>query len=356
MPHDAALRYTVGMARQLQAARPALVNAGTTTFGTFDGPFEHVNPLDATPWAGVPVPRFLKSWRLKEWQAFQLSTERYFVCIALFNAKSLALAQIKIYDRANRKKVLFERKVAPWAFEVADGLLDSVTRYSGPGASLQFRNLLNEARIEVELDVEAGPDWPAVKGSILLDAARITPQVVSIPFGRNHGMYSHKCLMPASGSLQIGGDAVSLEDAFVFMDDHKGYYPMTMRWDWLTAGSRTPDGQLVGINLTHNQSIDEARYNENCAWVGGALHLLPPVRFSRETRGTQETWRVTDAEGRIDIRFDVEMPSRVDINALVIASKYSGPYGNLSGFVTTEDGRLEVDGWFGMGEDFYLRC
>lgn len=344
------------MARQLQTARPALVNAGTTTFGTFDGPFEQVNPLDATAWGGVPVPRFLKSWRLKEWQAIQLSTERYFVCIALFNAKSLALAQIKIYDRANRKKVLFERKVAPWAFEVADGLLDSVTRYTGPGASLQFRNLLSESRLEVELDVEAGPDWPAVKGTIRIDAAGITPQVVSIPFGRNHGMYSHKCLMPASGSLQIGADAVSLEDAFVFMDDHKGYYPLAMRWDWLTAGSRTADGQLVGINLTHNQSIDEARYNENCAWVGGALHLLPPVRFSRKTDGAQETWQVTDGEGRIDVRFDVEMPSRVDINALVVASKYSGPYGNLRGFVTTEDGRLDVEGWFGMGEDFYLRC
>ncbi len=46
----------------------------------------------------------------------------------------------------------------------------------------------------------------------------------------------------------------------------------------------------------------------------------------------------------------------MDINAIVIGSKYSGPYGTLSGFVTTEDGRLEVDGWFGMGEDFYLRC
>lgn len=344
------------MARQLQAARPALVEGGTTTFGTFDGPFTRVNPLDARPWGGIPVPRFLKSMRLKEWQAFQLSTDRYFVCIALFNAKSLALAQIKIYDRANHKKVLFERKVAPWAFEVADGLLNSVTRYVGPGASLVFHNRLDDDRIEIELDVEAGSDWPAVKGSIVVDAEHITPQVVSIPFGRNHGMYSHKCLMPARGSLQIGDEVVSLDDAFAFMDDHKGYYPVQMRWDWLTAGARTPHGELVGINLTHNQSIDERRYNENCAWVGGELHLLPPVRFARETRESRETWRITDAEGGIDVRFDVEMPSRVDINALVIASKYSGPYGNLSGFVTTEDGRLAVDGWFGMGEDFYLRC
>lgn len=344
------------MARKLQPAPAALVESGSTVFGTFDGPFESVNPLDAEPWGGFPVPRLLKSWRLKEWQAFQLSTERYFVCIALFNAKSLALAQVKIYDRVKHNKVLFERKVAPWAFDVADGLLDSVTRYDGPGASLQFRNRLSLGRLELELDIEAGSDWPALNGSITIDAQHVTPQVVSIPFGRNHGMYSHKCLMPASGSLQIGADTVSMKDAFAFMDDHKGYYPMTMRWDWLTAGSRTPGGELVGINLTHNQSIDEPRYNENCAWVGGALHLLPPVRFAREASEPHETWRITDDAGDIDVRFDVEMPSRVDIDAIVVGSKYSGPYGNLSGFVTTADGRLEVDGWFGMGEDFYLRC
>lgn len=344
------------MARKLQSARRALVEGRNTVFGTFDGPFESVNPLDAAPWGGIPVPRALKSWRLKEWQAFQLSTERYFICIALFNAKSLALAQVKIYDRVNQQKVLFERKVAPWAFEVADGLLDSVTRYSAGGAAIEFRNRLSQGCIELDLDIESGSSWPAVRGRILLDAQHATPQVVSIPFGRNHGMYSHKCLMPASGSLQVGEDDVSLVDAFAFMDDHKGYYPLTMRWDWLTAGSRTPSGELVGINLTHNQSIDEPRYNENCAWVGGVLHLLPPVRFARETAEPHETWRVTDDAGDVDVRFDVEMPSRVDIDAFVVGSKYSGPYGNLSGFVTIECGRLELDGWFGMGEDFYLRC
>lgn len=346
----------MGMDRTLQAARASLVEGGSTVFGTFDGPFASVNPLDAAVMGRVPVPRALKAWRLKEWQAFQLSTERYFVCVALFNAKSLGLVQVKLYDRVRREKVLFERKVAPWAFTVADGLLDSQTRYAGRGAMLAFRNRLSEGRIELELDIEAGADWPAIEGNVTIDTRPSTPQVVSIPFGDNHGMYSHKCLMPADGSLRIGTDTVSMKDAFAFMDDHKGYYPVTMRWDWLTAGARTSDGQLVGINLTHNQSIDEPRYNENCAWVDGALHLLPPVRFTRQPSDPHETWHITDDAGHVDVRFDVEMPSRVDIDALVIGSKYSGPYGNLSGFVTTGEGRLEVDGWFGMGEDFYLRC
>lgn len=344
------------MTRTLQAPPPSLVEDGSTVFGTFDGPVASVNPLDAAVLGWMPIPRALKSWRLKEWQAFQLSTERYFVCIALFNAKSLGLVQVKVYDRVRQEKALFERKVAPWAFSVADGLLDSQTRYEGTGASLVFRNRLSQGRIELELDIAAGQGCPAIVGTIGIDASAATPQVVSIPFGRNHGMYSHKCQMPAEGTLRVGEDAVSMAGAFAFMDDHKGYYPVTMRWDWLTAGSRTPGGELVGINLTHNQSIDEPRFNENCAWVDGALHLLPPVRFERQPAEPHEQWHITDEHGRIDVRFEVEMPSRVDIDAIVIGSKYSGPYGNLSGFVTTDQGRLEVDGWFGMGEDFYLRC
>ena len=332
------------MTRALLRAVPTLVEDGRTRFGTFDGPFERVNALDAALLGSVPVPRWLKAMRLKEWQAFQLGTERWFVCVALFNAKLLALAQIKIYDRRRGKKVLLERKLPPWAFSLPETLLDSVVEYAGGGVRIVFRNRLADGRVDIEL---AGSE---IEASITAHARDASPQVVSMPFGRNHGMYSHKCLTPASGPMTVRGHDVVLDPAraFIFMDDHKGYYPYVMKWDWLTAAGRRPDGTLVGFNLTRNQCISPDEHNENCLWLGGALHLLPPVRFEREA----DVWHVRDETGTIDVRFDIEMPSRVDVSAVVLRSRYSGPFGGIRGRIGDHD----VTGLFGMGEDFYLRC
>lgn len=344
------------MSRKLGPAAPSLVDDGRVRFGTFDVPFERVNLLDADAYS-LPLPRAIKAARLKEWQAFQLSTPRYFVCFALFNAKTLALAQVKIYDRQAKQKVLFEKKVVPWAFDVADGLMDSCTEYRSQGVSLRFRNRLSDGQLEIQVEIAAGKRWPSLRANVVADASAATPQVVSIPFADNRGMYSHKSLMPATGSLNIDGNEVSLEDAFIFMDDHKGYYPLEMKWDWLTAGGRLDDGRIAGFNLTRNQSLDQDRFNENCIWVAGQRTLLPPVKFDREDTGNAERWTVRDDAGRVDVTFRVDMPSRIDINAVVIRSKYSGPYGTLQGTIALDDAsRIHVDGWFGMGEDFYLRC
>lgn len=323
---------------------PALVEGGRTRFGTFDGAFERVNALDASVWGSVPVPRRLKAMRLKEWEAFQLGTDRWFVCVALFNAKLLALAQIKIYDRERREKLLFEKKIPPWAFSLPDTLLDSSVEYAGGDVRIAFRNRLANDRVDIELCT------PDIEAAITAYPAGVTPQVVSIPFGLNHGMYSHKCLMPISGWFRVGDEHVDLDPAhaFTFMDDHKGYYPYVMKWDWLTAAGRRPDGKLIGFNLTRNQSIAPEEHNENCLWLDGALELLPTVRFERDG----DVWRVRDQANTIDVRFDVEMPSRTDVNALVVRSRYSGPFGRVRGHIGAHD----VTGLFGMGEDFYLRC
>ena len=150
--------------------------------------------------------------------------------------------------------------------------------------------------------------------------------------------------------------AYHADDSYVLMDDHKGYYPVSMAWDWATAASHQ-DGKLIGFNFTRNQSRDIDRYNENALWIDGTRHLLPPVTFTRNDRGPSEYWRITDDSGAVDLTFVVVIDGRVDINALVMRSKYRGPFGEFSGHIEVPDGpRFEADRVFGMAEDFYLRC
>jgi len=336
----------------------ALVDEGRVRFGTFTGPIADINLLDAQPWV-VPVPRAVRFARLKEWQAFQFSNGRHWVAVALFDAKLLALAQIKIYDHQTRTKVEFERQLPSWALAAPRNLIDSTFEWRSSRAFIRFENRLCDGRFAIEVNIPAGFSNPAISGRVTSRVDGAEPQVVSIPFGSNRGMYSHKSCQEVSGELVVGGECLrfSPSDSFLFVDDHKGYYPYVMRWDWLVGGGVADAGRRIGFNLTRNASIDPERHNENCLWMHGKRHLLPPVSFDRRSDVGREVWEVRDQEGEVTVDFEVELDSTVRLNALVIESRYRGPFGSVRGSLRGPGGeRVAVDGMLAMGEDFYLRC
>ena len=345
--------------RHLEPPPGALVTKGRVQFGHFSGGIRRPNLIDAKRPFGVPVPRSLRDLRLKEWQAMQLGNGRIFIHVALFQAKSLAMVQVKLYDRETREKRVFEKPVLPGAFRVAQGLFGTRTVYAKRGTRVAFENDLGNGTLLLRLDLKKRWGFPAVKAEISLDTRVTEPLVVSIPFGKNRGMYSHKGLFPATGRVVIGKNehVFRRDNGYAFIDDHKGYYDYRMRWDWLTGAMHDAAGKLVGFNLTRNASIDPEGFNENCLWRDGKITLLPAVRFSRESKGSQEIWRVRDDAERVDVEFSVEAQGDVKLNLGVIKSNYRGPFGHVRGRLVGASGEpLELDGVFGMAEDFDLRC
>jgi hypothetical protein len=340
----------------LAPAPARLVDNGRQHFGRFSGPPGRTNLIDAR-WMGLP--RALRKLRLKEWQAVQLAGPGVFVNVALFDAKLMSLMQAKIYERERGEKIVHEWKLRPGAFAVADQLLDSTTRYAAKRGSLAFTNELARGRITIAIDLHATPQLPAVRGRIELHCDRGASHVASLPFAGDVGMYSHKGMFPADGELVVGDRTYRFTpgDSLALLDDHKGYYPYVMRWDWVTSAVHI-GGEARGFNLTRNQCRDPDTYNENCAWHGDRIGLLPAVEFTREReRQTGERWLVRDRHGRVDLVFTPTVPGDVSVNALVVHSRYRGPFGTFTGRLEPEGlAPIVVDDWFGMGEDFHLRC
>jgi hypothetical protein len=336
-------------------APPRLVEDGQQHLGRFGGPIGRTNLLDA-PFRGLP--RFLRRWRLKEWEALQVATPALFLNVALFDAKIMQLLQAKIYDRARGEKFVHEWKLRPGAFRIADQLLDSDNSYRDRRGHLTFRNRMARGRLEVELELAAHGERPRVAGHLTVHCDRGAAQVVSMPFAHG-GMYSHKGMFPVEGELDIGGTrhTISATEARALLDDHKGYYPYVMRWDWVTSAV-VEGGIARGFNLTRNQCTDPDQHNENCAWIDDRVGRLPAVEFTRTRAGAPgEFWHVRDREGRVDVRFEPTVPGDVRVNAGIIDSRYRGPFGRFDGRVEPEGLEpIVIDGWFGMGEDFYLRC
>ncbi len=338
-----------------------LVQDGKAHFGRFDAPFEEANLRDLR---FGRLPPWLRRRRLKEWQAFQFGNDRYFFIAALFNAKTLALAQLKGFDSETGRHFHFEKRIPPWKLSLAQSLGDSVNTYESKDLDIVMHNRLRSGEVELTIRADAtsagdGAAKEPVHVKLRAQAASQTPEVVCLPLTNGGAMYSHKALMPATGVIEIAGDTIEMTEGngHLVMDDHKGFYPYVMKWNWVTGAGRDGDGALVGFNLTQNQSADPDRYNENCLWLGGNKSQLGAVTFEREGVGKDaEVWRIRDRDGRVHVDFHLALNDDVRINAVILESRYRGPYGRFSGHIVDDDNNsIDVGCCLGMGEDFYLR-
>jgi hypothetical protein len=344
--------------RELLPALECLVTGGKFNFGTFSDQFRNVNPLDAEKPLGIHLPKTLLKFRLKEWQAFQLGNDKWFLLAVLYNAKFSALAQFIAFNKETGQKYVFDRLLPPWVINVPASIWDSRQSYWDGDDFLEIVSSLEKGRFYIKVSINERKGSPGIKADfeIFHDRGVVSPIVVSIPFGDNRGVYSHKCLMPMQGSMRIGAEAVDFrpEESFAIIDDHKGFYPYRMKYDWVTAAGHA-DGKLIGFNLTDNQSIDPEKYNENCLWYDGRLQLLPPVKFCRP-EGVEGEWLIADKQGRVDLAFKPVSVGKIDMNLLLIRVKYYGPFGYVKGFIKDETGcNIDFDGYFGMGEQKYVR-
>jgi hypothetical protein len=334
-----------------------LVRNGVLRLGSFAEALDDANLIDSAPDCLRWVPRPIRYLRLKEWEAVQIGTPRFFLIVALFDAKFASMAQAKIYDKKTGTKYLIEHMVPPWSFRNPRSLQNSSSRFKKSGVEIRFENQWENGYVTVHLHLRETEDNPNVDAVFRLSAEGVEPMIRSIPFSGGRSMYSHKAMMPVEGALRIGGVQSNLtpEDTFGFIDHHKGYYGRRMRWDWVTGGGATDKGR-VGFNLTRNDSVDREKFNENAFWLDGKLHTLPAVNFIRRNEG-EPHWRIFDRSGQVDLTFHIEMEGNTDLDLGVIESRYQGPFGRFEGTLTGDDGTtVEFEDVFGMGEKFFLKA
>ncbi len=308
----------------------------------------------------LPLPHFLQNLQLREWQAFQMGNKDYFMMVAIYNAKKMALVQFIFYDIQQNQKIRYEKKVLPNKLQLPNTLFGGIASYFSEKFSLRVNHDIGSSFLRLIGEITGFKDLPNVKvravGQHNVD--KYEPMVVCMPFNERRGMYSHKCLMPMEGRLQIGDRTILFppEESFLIIDDHKGYYPFPTIYDWVTGMGYTPEGILMGFNLTDNQVIQPKKFNENGLWYNGVLHPLPPIKITRPN-GVEKDWIIKDEYGMVDLTFTPVIHTSVNINALIFRSNYKGPYGFFNGFISKKNGeKVEIKQLFGMGEDFYLRC
>lgn len=284
--------------------------------------------------------------RLKEWQAFQLSDSNKFVCGVLYNAKLFAVVAVSYYDRKSGDHFLYKKFVYPSSLSIADGTLPSQSKYEKKGITFCINRDMNLKETNISLY------WPGTSKlpEFNLDVSMFeeTPgMTICQPFRKQRPLYSYKNIMPATASLTLAGARVFFDkDIIGIIDDHKGYYPQTVNYDWGTAGACI-DNKIIGFNLTRNQVLDPEENNENCLWLDGELFFLPAIHVTHH----DNYWHYQDDKGMIDLRFTPMVNNIQKFHLGLVYMDYQGPFGLFDGFINhPQAGKVAIHKMLGMAE------
>jgi hypothetical protein len=326
---------------------------GQVQFGRFDRPFRELNLLEAH--CGIPRLGGLRRFRLKEWVHFALAHHDWYLSLATVDAGFLVTSWLHLFDRRNGEAFEHVRKLPPGKFHAPANVWDHSGKIETRGYRVfVYNNLENQAH-RLRIEVRGRRSLPAVSGTLTLheDPVRTQPLVALLPLGPNRPMFTHKSACPASGVLEIGGERVEFTpDCDVgLLDYHKAYYPRNTFWRWATFGTFDANGNLLGVNLTHNVIEDDAQFNENCIWHGNSISLVGPARFDIP-KDPMQKWTIRTEDGAVDLELNPQGSRRERVNLGFARSVYDQPYGLYSGTLVDSGGkRYTVEKAFGLAED-----
>ncbi|MDX9826121.1 MAG: DUF2804 domain-containing protein [Spirochaetia bacterium] len=342
------------------SAPPALVQDGALVLGSWEGIPGKANLIDVRRPYHYPLPRFLSSTRIKEWQAIQAQDADTFIFAVLYDAKYLGMASIDIWDKRGKKKAGFRHNFPGRRFSLPASLEKTETAFRSGSSELSISIDLQAGRMRLLASSRPRKTSDSsFEADLSFDLSKEESSAFSVclPLGLHRAMYSTKILMPCSGRLVMEGETrrFEKETALGILDDHKGYYPYRLHYDWVTGFGVEDSGRRVGFNLTDNQVKDQQRYNENRLWIGSAIHTLPPIRITRPY-GRAEPWIIQDTEGMVDLIFHPEVPHDISMSLGLADIDYAGPFGRFEGSLRSSSGeKINVSKLYGMGEDKNLR-
>lgn len=308
-------------------------------FGTYDDIIDTPNLLEAKDIYPVPLPKAIRNYRMKEWEAFQIISKRFFIIGAVYNAKFMGISQCVIYDKLRHRTFDFHKNTTGFAQDVANGLDNTVSKYISPDHRIVIHNDIENHYFAIDA---------RHNDFYLLGDGRFDTQPLSIyhPFNATQGVYSTKLAMPFDGRMSLKGHSYDLEDAIIIMDDHKGYYPRHMNYQWATGAGYINDN-LCAFNFTANQVLNPEKYNENAVWYGTNLSHFGPVTI--ENYGT--VWNIEDAEHRVHLTFHELADYQIHRNFLAFKVDYLAPIGYFEGVLKLDDGEvIGIDRMTGMTE------
>jgi hypothetical protein len=315
--------------------------AGEPAFGQYRGQIPYV------AWDGLQGPFARPLWwrhlHQKRWQYVGLASPDCYIGVAIADVGWGATAFAYCFDRPLQAVVGGLSEIG------LPGLMAAVGGSPGEGAlswlwswrtRLRFERTPGSAiyhltvqhptlRLEAEIRTEGAP--PGL--------AAVLPNVQGV------ANCTHKSgPLRARGQAHAGGRTYDLSAATASLDHTVGLLGRETAWRW--ASAHRPG---LGFNLQAGFNGD----GENLLWLDGDLIPLAAARFDFHPAEPLAPWRISTADGLLDLVFRPEGARREDKDLGLAKSRYVQPIGTFSGVVrrSLDDPGRTVQDLLGVTED-----
>jgi hypothetical protein len=340
----------VGFTPLLVTPADALGPEGAPRFGAYAGSLERVALERASRRGAMGAIR--RALQEKRWVYLFAAGDEAMVAAAVVEAGWFAAGFAWVLDRS-LGRLVFDRSAAG-----LPGVNARVNDRPGTGASATFSGA------GLSIDVERSGDryeWTMVgRGGFRAELALATssapaPFVLVTPVAGPGVRVTQKAGgLGASGAVELGGRTLRLDGGTGGVDTTHGLLARETGWRWAFGTGRLPGGAPIAFNLAEGfGGVPPGDPGENALFVGPGPVRLPPVTFAFDKRNPLAPWRVSAADGAVDLAFAPVAVHREVKNLLVLRTRFAQVSGTFTGFLRTLDGTVEVAGLPGVVEDHW---
>ena len=345
--------------REIQPPRETLIENGMPVSGTWDKAFAHVNLWDIRHPYSWPLPRWLKDYRIKEWEKFNIQDEQFFLEALFGNFKLFQFAQVLLYNKDTGKKYVYKKLLWGNKWRMPRNLNHGSVESHSPRFFFRIHTWLDADTIKLDIDIEATKKQPSLTVHLAYSMKEhdVTPVAAALNFTERRNMYTFKALTVVRGDLVLENRHISLnpERCTGLFCDYKGFFPYRMRGVFCGSMGFDGDGRRYGFHIAENQAKETRKNNENALWVDGHCTPLPPVRITMPN-GPESDWVIQDIDGMVDLVFTPKEINRFVANFLIARGDFFAPIGYYNGMLINARGeQIQVHNQWGIGEKLYLR-
>ncbi len=326
-----------------------LVNSdGSVRLGIFDDPVTRVNFEDflLKTSRGSPASRFRKKLLFKQFIFVGILGEDLMAGLAVVDLKYLANGFFYVFDR-KAGSIVETKKLAPPFSSASIAPRPDVMK--GRFSSGDLRIVIDNNKVSAR-----GRDI-SLEAALNLDGSDPL-QICTRTSYRGWNFTRKSTPLELSGEIVVKGERfdVSSPSCMAMVDWTGGFMRRNTFWNWASSARVLPDGRAFGLNLSCG--VNETSYTENAFWLGGERTKVDTVDFVFDRENVLGKWRITSADGKIDLAFTPESHRGENVNLSVVVSTFSQLMGTFDGKLRSDSGELfSISGCPGFVEDHYAK-
>lgn len=330
---------------------------GQPRFGTFQGALPQIDLSQLrAPFAPGPLGRVFKH---KRWQYNALATSEVLVVTATIDTTYACSAFLYAVDLQRRELLFRQSFIGLPAVMLQVGDHPSAGHdswFRAPGASLKTCRESEARPFQIEADLSrlyTRREPPVrLRGRVDTQNAASALTVVSPVEGDGIINVTQKWAgLPLSGVLELGRRRFSLDEGVAGFDYSQGFLGRRTCWRWALVLGRLSDGTSVGINLVEGFNEASSETNENALWLGDRLIPLSRARFEFDKKDPSKPWKITTADGEIDLRFEAIYVHDEHRDLKLLRSYFVQPAGLFHGTIKVDGKVYDIENMAGVTED-----